>query len=282
MSTKKQPINNRPRHLTFVCMFLAGTMALASNPTSEPASVNLEDLATEATPFESHLSLVVDSSVIHHCCPFVGKVISPFGSRGGRRHTGSDIKLQQGDTVKAALTGVVKMAKNYSGYGKLVIISHADGYETYYSHLSKMLVKEGESVIAAQPIGLGGRTGRATTNHLHFEVRRHGAPQNPERYFDFASGSLKKNIVVGARELVFGSHDKKHTAGAMAAQGRQTSDSTLTTVDVSCNDPQYVRVQKGDTLYSLGKRHGKTVKELQSLNNLKGTLLKIGQQIRVY
>ncbi len=175
------------------------------------------------------------------------------------------------------------MARTYSGYGKLVILTHSDGYETYYSHLSKLLVSAGDTVAAAQPVGLGGRTGRATTNHLHFEVRRHGVAQNPERYFDFATGSLKKALVVGARELVIGSQLQPSVdEGMKAATDAQVADSAFVAAVRDNQDPLYVRVQKGDTLYSLGKRHGKSVRELQALNQLKGTLLKIGQQLRVH
>jgi LysM repeat protein len=257
-------IGNLPRHLilAFTLLFCIPGMA--------------------ETTSESPISLVVDSSIIHCCCPYMGKVISPFGSRGGRKHTGSDIKLQHGDTVSAAMKGVVKMARTYSGYGKLVILTHRDGFETYYSHLSKLLVSVGDTIEAAQPVGLGGRTGRATTNHLHFEVRQHGVAQNPERYFDFATGALKKPLVVGARELVIGSrHQTSKTDGSMADVA-QVSDSTVRTADPTYEAPQYVQVQKGDTLYSLSRRHGKTVAELQALNQLKGTLLKIGQQLRVH
>lgn len=212
----------------------------------------------------------------------MGKVISPFGSRGGRPHTGADIKLQHGDTVIAALKGVVKMARTYSGYGKLVILTHSDGYETYYSHLSKLLVNAGDTVAAAQPVGLGGRTGRATTNHLHFEVRRHGVAQNPERYFDFAAGMLKQHLMPGVRALVIGSqHQPPVVEGSKAVAITQVADSSFVAVGPDSHTPLYVRVQKGDTLYSLGRRHGKSVRELQALNQLNGTLLKIGQQLRV-
>lgn len=111
--------------------------------------------------------------------PFLGKVISPYGKRGKIMHTGTDIKLQKGDTVKAAFTGVVTKASNYYGYGKLIVVKHNFGIETYYAHLSKFLIKVNDTVTTGQPIGLGGRTGRATTNHLHFEIRCDKIPRNP-------------------------------------------------------------------------------------------------------
>ena len=80
----------------------------------------------------------------------------------------------------------------YYGYGNLVRIKHANGLETYYSHNSKNLVKEGEKVKAGQLIALTGQTGSATTPHLHFEIRLNGKAQNPAKYFNFTNYTLRK------------------------------------------------------------------------------------------
>ncbi len=66
-----------------------------------------------------------------------------------------------------------------SGYGNLIIIDHGNGYRTYYAHLSKMLVKQGESVAQGQRIGSVGSTGNSTGSHLHFEIRWHNVQRNP-------------------------------------------------------------------------------------------------------
>lgn len=115
------------------------------------------------------------------CYPLPGaKVISPYkNNRGSHRHTGVDLKTKANDPIYAVGDGVVTMSKNYSGYGKCIIIKHADGTETLYAHNSKNYVKEGEKVKSGQKIALTGRTGRATTDHLHFEVRKNGKPVNP-------------------------------------------------------------------------------------------------------
>ena len=115
------------------------------------------------------------------CYPLPGaKVISPYkNNRGSHRHTGVDLKTKANDPIYAVGDGVVTMSKNYSGYGKCIIIKHADGTEKLYAHNSKNYVKEGEKVKSGQKIALTGRTGRATTEHLHFEVRKNGKPVNP-------------------------------------------------------------------------------------------------------
>ena len=72
----------------------------------------------------------------------------------------------------------------YHGYGNLIRIKHANGLETYYSHNSKNLVKVGDRVKAGDVIALTGRTGRATTEHLHFETRINGQHVNSSRFFN--------------------------------------------------------------------------------------------------
>jgi murein DD-endopeptidase MepM/ murein hydrolase activator NlpD len=64
-------------------------------------------------------------------------------------------------------------------YGKTVVITHKDGFETLYGHNSYNLVSEGARVTAGQVIGRVGRTGNATGNHVHFEIRKNGVPVNP-------------------------------------------------------------------------------------------------------
>jgi len=148
-------------------------------------------LLSSCTAFKKVTRKEAHVSAYEQICPIKGKVISGFGYRDNRNHTGSDIKLQNGDTVKAAFCGRVTMASSYSGYGNLVILKHANNIITYYAHLSKCLVEVGDSVVAGDFVGLGGRTGRASTDHLHFEVRYNNIPRNPEDFFDFVSGTVR-------------------------------------------------------------------------------------------
>ena len=129
---------------------------------------------------------------VTYCMPTPSrKVTSKFGARWGRQHKGLDIKVQIGDTIKAAFDGVVKTAQyNKGGYGYYVIIKHEDGFETLYGHLSKFIVRPGQTVTAGMPIGLGGNTGRSTGSHLHLEVRKDGVAQNPSIMFDFPNQTL--------------------------------------------------------------------------------------------
>jgi len=129
------------------------------------------------------------------CSPFRGKVISHFGPRRKRFHAGTDIKLQLGDSVRAAFSGVVTRAKKYYGYGLLVVLKHSDSVETYYSHLSQLLVNVGDTIPAGTVVGLGGRTGRATTTHLHFEFRVNKIAYDSEKLFDFKNQLVLTNEI---------------------------------------------------------------------------------------
>jgi murein DD-endopeptidase MepM/ murein hydrolase activator NlpD len=111
--------------------------------------------------------------------PEVVEFTSPYGWRthpiyGDRRlHAGVDLGAPEGMPVLSAHSGYVRYAAHESGYGNLVIVEYADGkYQTYYAHLSEILVKEGDAVRPRQVIGLVGSTGGVTGPHLHFELRR--------------------------------------------------------------------------------------------------------------
>lgn len=117
------------------------------------------------------------------------RVISPYG--GARRHSGVDLKTKPNDEIYAAFDGEVVASGPYYGYGNCIRIKHAYGLETLYSHQSKNMVKQGDKVKAGQVIGLTGRTGRATTEHLHFEVSFGGKRLDPAIIFDHSIHKLK-------------------------------------------------------------------------------------------
>ena len=116
---------------------------------------------------------------------FGGRVSSEFGLREdpidgrGRQHKGVDIAAPEGTPVKASADGKVSFSGWQPGYGNMVIIEHAGGYETRYAHNSDNLVRKGEVVKQGQVVASVGSTGRSTGSHLHFEVRREGAAVDP-------------------------------------------------------------------------------------------------------
>jgi murein DD-endopeptidase MepM/ murein hydrolase activator NlpD len=111
--------------------------------------------------------------------PVEGRVTSTFGRRRSGWHRGIDIKTDPGTVIYAAAAGTVVTSGTEPLYGRVVKIEHEDGYVTVYAHNQENLVRVGMQVAAGDPIATIGRTGHATTHHLHFEIRRNGAVYNP-------------------------------------------------------------------------------------------------------
>lgn len=115
--------------------------------------------------------------------PVDGPLTSPFGiRRDGLNfgiHRGVDIAVPSGTPIQAMAPGQVAFAGTMRGYGKVVIIDHRGGVRTLYAHLSELRVSTGDELRGRPVIGLSGSTGRSSGPHLHFEVRRRGAPEDP-------------------------------------------------------------------------------------------------------
>lgn len=117
--------------------------------------------------------------------PVTGNITSRFGARESIRdhaHKGMDIAAPNGTSIKAAADGTITYSGWMGGYGNLIIISHANGIQTYYGHCSKLYLKKGTQVKAGDVIAAVGSTGNSTGNHLHFEIRKNGTQINPQKY----------------------------------------------------------------------------------------------------
>ncbi len=204
-------------------------------------------------------SLLID--LTGFCMPTENtKITDIFGYRPRRRrmHYGLDVKVQRGDTIRAAFDGKVRyVSYQRRGYGNYVVIRHPNGLETLYAHLTKKLVDENEVVKAGDPIGLGGNTGRSTGTHLHFETRLLGKALNPALFFDFPNQD-----VTGDTYLYMKPKKKVYDP----------------------SDPDtYYKVRSGDSLGRIAARKGTTVKNLCKLNGITTkTILRPGQVLRLY
>ncbi|MDX2151930.1 MAG: M23 family metallopeptidase [Bryobacteraceae bacterium] len=120
--------------------------------------------------------------------PVNGRLLSHWGRRDdpfrgfGAFHSGVDLSAATGTPVRATADGIVQFGAWFGAYGKVIILDHGDGLETYYAHLSRIDVVEGQEVRMGEVIGASGATGRVTSPHLHYEVRSHGTPVNPYPY----------------------------------------------------------------------------------------------------
>jgi murein DD-endopeptidase MepM/ murein hydrolase activator NlpD len=217
-------------------------------------------------PFRSKEVLFPDSFNID-CTSFVIpidndlKVTSPYGPRRRRMHLGIDLKVQIGDTIRAAFDGKIRI-KNFErrGYGNYLVMRHPNGLETVYGHLSKFLVTENDIVKAGQPIALGGNTGRSTGPHLHFETRFLGQALDPSTLIDFTNGTPHEDL--------FTIH--KNKVGKVSNIYTSTSERIV-----------YHRVKSGDNLGKIAQMYRTSVSELCRLNGLSATsTLRIGQSIR--
>ena len=236
----------------------------------QPYSKDLKDLP---------VSLVIDlvDSLKSYHYPRIGRVNSKYGPRR-RGHQGTDIGLKIGDPIYAVFDGRVRLTQNYrGGYGNLIVLRHDNGLETFYGHLSEILVKPEQWVTAGQVIGYGGNTGRSTGPHLHFEVRYKGQSFDAERLIDFTTGTLRRETFLLKRsyfspysrftqdfdeEIQSAEEDKKIAAEAAAVK--------------------YHIVKSGDTLGRIAINNHTTVRKLCQLNGIKETtILRIGQRIRV-
>ncbi|MCF0167976.1 MAG: peptidoglycan DD-metalloendopeptidase family protein [Bacteroidales bacterium] len=203
------------------------------------------------------------------CIPYQKKVYSGYKVRRGRSHNGVDLPLTVGDTIYAAFDGVVRYlgeGGETGGYGKLLIIRHSNGLETYYGHLSKRIVQVGEAVKAGEPIALGGNTGRSTGPHLHFETRYMGQTFDPERIFDFENGTLRQEMFTLY----------KHYFSIYSHYGQTTAQSKASSERI------VYTVKKGDTLSKIASRYGTTVSKICQLNKISSTkTLRIGEKLIV-
>lgn len=205
------------------------------------------DLSRTRDTFDINFECFERNKFVYFTFPVRGELNSGFGFRnlfGHRFHYGVDLSLRTGDTVVAALDGVVRVVRYEPGYGNFVVIAHHDGLETLYGHLDGFIVKEGQEVFSGDPIALGGSTGRSTGPHLHFEILFMGERLDPTRILDFENqivltGTLKvDNTWFEHLKLIRGTGNAYHT------------------------------VRQGETLDTIAKRYNLSVSRLCALNGL--------------
>ncbi|PCJ89111.1 MAG: hypothetical protein COA57_02545 [Flavobacteriales bacterium] len=188
--------------------------------------------------------------------PKKGVLTSPFGWREGKSHNGIDIDLEVWDTVVTAFAGMVRVAKFFGGYGRVVVVRHFNGLETTYAHLHRIKVKAGKLVSAGEMVGLGGSSGNSTGSHLHFECRFKGYPLNPLNFIS----SEENNLITDTLVL------KKTKYGFAAFP----------------IGAEFHLVRKGEYLAKIAQMYGTTTRKLCELNSIRrNKILRVGEKIRV-
>ncbi len=205
--------------------------------------------------------------VTEYIWPTNGLVTDTFGTRNGK-HFGIDIAAPRGTTVVSVHDGVVAKSYYSSTYGNVVFIEHHNGYETVYAHLHKRFVEEGDSVYQGEEIGTVGNTGRSSGDHLHFEVH------------DGSWTISKKNAIDPF--LVIGYDKNSHFAFTDDESEYQVASAYEERNDqVEPSDVFYIRVKKGDSLWSLAKGYQVTIDEIKSWNQLSSDSIVINQRLKI-
>lgn len=162
---------------------------------SDALSGRIDSFGTSST--RSASTDWVDVAGAPELWPVTGRITSSFGERQdpiltgeGEFHTGVDIATDFGAKVHAAADGVVERAGWENGYGRVVVVSHGNGIETLYAHLSGFAVTVGQQVQCGQVLGYVGLSGRTTGPNLHYEVRIHNTPVNPHKFLRETLGQL--------------------------------------------------------------------------------------------
>ncbi len=209
---------------------------------------------------DSTLMLLLQDSMqhcnYHHPLDGESKITSRFGWREGRNHNGIDMDLHVWDPVYSAFPGMVRMARYYEGYGRVVVVRHYNGLETLYAHLHRIKVKPGQIIEAGEVVGLGGSSGQSTGSHLHFEVRFKGVPIDPCHIISF-----KENRLIGDT-LVLQKARRNYT--------------------VYPKGTIFHTVQRGDYLQKIADSYQVDIAKLCELNGMsRRTRLRVGRKVRV-
>ncbi|MCI8597405.1 MAG: peptidoglycan DD-metalloendopeptidase family protein [Lachnospiraceae bacterium] len=152
------------------------------NGNEESREIIAENLIDEAVPEIIERGTKIPPTYIKPLSG--GRFTSGFKKRWGRMHKGIDWACPIGTAIMASCGGTVVQAGWMGGYGNCITIRHPDGRQTRYGHLSKILVKSGQSVKQGEKIALSGNTGRSTGPHVHFEIIINGSQVNPLDYLN--------------------------------------------------------------------------------------------------
>ena len=236
----------------------------ASEPDDLLESTTFDYAETDSAVVAEENSDILFVDMRKACVPLEsGRITSPYGFRHYRIHKGIDIGLKRGDTIRAAFPGKVSRVRyERRGYGRYIVLEHSESgiTRTVYAHLSKQLVKVGDSVHAGNAIGLGGNTGRSTGPHLHFEMRIGDMPLDPRKFFDFAN----------------------HTFAASEIRlPMETARAEYAALQKEAGKHRFHRVRPGDTLGKIARKYHTSVGKLCALNGIKrNSVLRVGKILR--
>ncbi|HBY21000.1 MAG: hypothetical protein A2X12_07675 [Bacteroidetes bacterium GWE2_29_8] len=202
--------------------------------------------------------------------PVIGELTSDYGWRWNRMHSGVDLRCKIGDSVLCAFDGVVRYTKFTGGYGNAIIVRHYNGLETLYAHLTKTIVNPNQYVKAGDLLGYGGRTGRTTTPHLHFETRFLEEAFNPNDIIDIKTKCLKENYVILNKNQFKRFQNIDSKSFLTEERGGKLYKK------------KYYKIRKGDNIKKVAQKNRISVGTLCMYNNLKpSSKLRAGKNLIV-
>jgi len=239
---------------------------------------------TRVNPYGMALKNMKDSFYVNlseYYPPCLGHVTSPFGRRHRGFHNGTDLKVQVGDTIRAAFSGKIRVRRyNRGGYGYFLVLRHNQGLETIYGHLSKFLVAPNQEVKAGEAIALGGSTGHSTGPHLHFETRLYGNPINPAKLFSFEDYVPLHNKYYVEKNKTF--EERIAFSGGSYDGTPISKEGTGNYKKGSYSNVRYYTVQHGDVIGKIASRSGVSINDICKLNNIrKKSTIRPGQRLRL-
>ncbi len=210
-------------------------------------------------------------------------------------HPGVDIAVKSGSPVKCCFDGVVRMAKIYGDYGRVVVVRHYNGLETVYANLSKIMVKPGQILQSGDIIGASGKSSKTGAEQLHFESRFMNECFNPAMFIDFDYMEIKENtLVLSESDMMLqqsGNVEVKQepekkikeeeAKPAESASMEKVKEEGVKKTQES-GPAEYYTVKAGDTMYRISVQHHISLTKLLQMNYMQETdKIDIGQKIRV-
>lgn len=219
--------------------------------------------------------------------PCIGNntVVAAYGmTKGGQFHTGVDLAVKEGSPVKCCFDGVVRMARFYGDYGRVVVVRHYNGLETVYANLGKIMVKPGQILQAGDIIGASGKSSKTGAEQLHFETRFMNECFNPAMFIDFDYMELIDNtLILNEVDLAVEKEDEgKQELGYQPEKPSNGNNEGQSQQSQAEGQAEYHIVKAGETMYRISVQHHIPLTKLLQMNNMKEMdVIDVGQKIRI-
>jgi murein DD-endopeptidase MepM/ murein hydrolase activator NlpD len=222
-------------------------------------------------------------------CNGVTAVMKYGENKGKEFHPGVDMAVREGSPVKCCFDGVVRMAKIYGDYGRVVVVRHYNGLETVYANLGKIMVKPGQILQSGDIIGASGKSSRTGAEQVHFETRFMNECFNPSLFIDFDYMEMKENtLVLNEEDLQIAENAKEETElktkqeNFRSETSIQKKEPATEKHEPNSGNAEYYTVKAGDTMYRISIQYHIPLAKLLQMNNMQETdKIDVGQKIRV-